>query len=605
MPIPAEFLWNIPEKEKIFFVSPNLKRRRVQLIHLSLYPLITIGMSLFFLIIMFLSNVFEFWIGIIIVIIVFPFFLRIMLSDYKKDQYILITDKYFRILTYWSQKKMEYLNEITLKSIIGINYDKSLLDSRGDYGDVELIQEIDSPNSRDQVIAKSGNANPIWELKNIPNFKQFQITFESILYEFGSFKSKWEEIEKKFNLNFPIEVPISGEKLRKVNNRRIKLIIFSILIPLICGGIFSLSFIFPLNYETIGGLGIILGMVIYFIVPYLGIFLPIGFIIEAFFIQKRKSSRNSKLIFDGSRILYEKENNLKEIPITNHTMVIYEKIEKPLNSLIKWHNNIDGLLLFPVDEANEKIRFGPIENFPQIYCGLIHQLLSWKAKMGILYNRNQLENQIKRYEIETKTRKHRLRYSDLSLEQKREYSFKTEEPSTSIQKKFGQYLKLNDKVLLSYKPSINFFVNIIGILISILFGVISFYYILTLTDWNDFISILLIIPVMLIIIGLSIAIIDQISKINTKLEQNKSLFIFTSEKIFKSSKYSHSVINYKNLREIGKSRRYFQYKTYSVKIYFKSAINHTYSLSIEYIPNENQLVEKIRYLHKNIDKYKK
>ncbi|MFX1394771.1 MAG: hypothetical protein ACFFAH_14515, partial [Promethearchaeota archaeon] len=199
-------------------------------------------------------------------------------------QNFLITDKKIYIHTYHKAYMDDYTNTLELKKIIGIVFQKRKWDEKGDYGTINIIY-------------KSVEVE-IYTIKNIPDLRQFQIFIESILYEFGNIKERWQSIKNK--INFPFTFRISSRHLNNVEQRKKRLTIYIFLFPTFLI-LITIAILVFYNFDRVYKEQIYV-LWILIMAPVLAIMIPIMLYLDKRKMMKRCCSLNSILVFKKDKI---------------------------------------------------------------------------------------------------------------------------------------------------------------------------------------------------------------------------------------------------------------------------------------------------------------
>ncbi|TFF88111.1 MAG: hypothetical protein EU550_01905 [Promethearchaeota archaeon] len=623
MVIPEELVESVPEEEMILFVSNNLDNKRVKKIRQFIYVVVDLGFFIILLSIIIIPS-FPDWIQgdfgfldlflILIsigVLVFFSFLLRMMVISTKKDMYFLITDRSFYLYNYKYEGKSQFVEKFELTSIIGLEFDKYILNDKGDYGNLKIILKTPAIESDKTYFLKEEDTyTPIYQLKNIPNLSEFQKKFESILYEFGNIRENWIELEEGSNVSLPKEFQISQERLIDVKKRGKRQIYYAIGIPLIS----MIAFLCILFLEASGILFSLIDETISFIIHLLGIILGpliaimgfIGPLMERREIQKRTCRLDANLIIQDNYIIHRNNNSSKKININELTNVKHAKIKNPYNKIVNWEENIDGVLIQRSYDSEEQIIFGPIDNFSQKYAILFNYCILWKANNGLLLKKGELiKKKLKREDIITQKRKRKISYSKLEPVQKQEFTFEPRDPSGLIYNKFKNYLNPDEKVLLTYKSTVTLKRNIILILISIAAFIGLLY--LAFTDIWEVNFLLGLFGVILPIVIPIFCCLSQICSLSSKWLQKDSIFVFTTEKILANYSNKYAITPYQNIDNIAISRSRFHPNVQDIMINLKTSLGgnplwNNYMILISKVPDQNALIEKIRYIKDNLDK---
>ncbi|MEJ2248571.1 MAG: hypothetical protein P8Y97_02790, partial [Candidatus Lokiarchaeota archaeon] len=470
MSIPKELLESIPEDENILYFSNKLINKRVSKLRKAAFIILTVGLFVGFYSLI-LSLLIPDWIegdfGVFdimmltipfVVLMLIPFILRTMINSSRKDTYLLLTNKNIYIYVYNYEGKSQFVEQINYKSIVGLEYYKKILNDKGDFGNLKIILENKQNNSGFVRSPEDDIYTPIYDLKNISYFSEFQRLFESILYEFGGFDENWFELNEELNLTLPKEFNVSGEQLDEIERRCKKLVYYGIGIPLICFTVLLLV-IFGVN----SGIELLLDSgfsIVYFLVIVMAPIIGVGGLLGPLFERRKMKNRSSPiystLILQEDKIIYKKHNLNEEINLNERIIINPIKIYKPEHRGIKWGYNTDGFLIKPSYNSDQEIIFGPNENFSNNYSFLFHYFIIWKNKEGLLIKKEVLlENQLKREEIIPKESEHRIAYSQIEPIKKKEFIFKPQVPSELIFRLFKNYLNPEEKILFTYKTSIN------------------------------------------------------------------------------------------------------------------------------------------------------
>lgn len=622
MSVPKELMSNISKDEMILYTSDNLINKRLRKIEKVFFVILSVAITAFFYSIVaktLISDWLEENFGPLDILLFllpligavgFPFLFRSMINTHKKDEYLLVTNKKLYIYRYSYERKSQTMQVVDLNSIIGFTYKRGRFNEKGNFGTLEIIWS--EFNERDiNVFGKNDSHTPTYLLKNIPNFTQFQKLLESILYSFGGIQEKWEEVKNSLEWRIPMRFHISENKLKEINKRRKKLLYYIFLIPLICGMIFIALLSFTdismmISSLTESPIVFVMYFIGLYFTPTFGAGIPLTMIYERKKIKKRSESIHSKLIIQNDKIIHENNNKKTifsdKIPLGKSTFLSFCKIKKPFDKSIRWGENVDGIVIRPSFDSKNQIIFGPIDNFSKIYKAIFYYFLSWKMKNGLLYQREDLlKRRILANELTQITTKQKIYYTDIEPMQKNDFTFIPSDPSGPIYNKFINYLNPEEKILFTYRPSIKLYKNLILITVSTILLIGGFYLIIYYMSSNPFYIVFLI----LILVAPMVICITEIFVFPSKRLQRNSIFIFTTEKLIAQYGKHYLLTPYENIESVGKARSGAQKHTVIMNLKVPNESNpflNNYTIFISKVPNEEPLLEKIRFLIDNISK---
>lgn len=370
--IPEQLLKNIDPRESIVFKSEKIKHRKqvrfVQIeVFLAVFGFMTALGFLFLTLerIMFIASFF-------IAAFIAPLAMRSFARDHKKDSYFLLTDKKIYLYIYHYKSKSTHVEKHDYFSIIGVLFKKRFYDKKGDYGTACFITSHSIPGKI--------------SVKNIPDFERSQLLIESILYVYGNIKGKWAELTNRLNDVFPREYSISEKRL-KANRKSIRGFIIIILVMIIA----SLILYFVLDIMFASEIWQIKLIITIAIIAF-NIIMEIIFLMEIILKIKRSMNKSVKLTIDANKIETRYGNTTKALRFDRMFTYNFFKTKNPLSPPRTAKDNYDFFKFYEAPSSKFALKFGPLDEFPELLKLVSTYSITWKADNGFLCGKEFLNN---------------------------------------------------------------------------------------------------------------------------------------------------------------------------------------------------------------------
>lgn len=590
--ISKKLISSISEEETIIYQSNLLKNEKIEKYWNVISSIVTISLALFFLTLTLQifdypnwEEIFDslpFAIGITVaVVIVFPLIFKLIKRSFRQDVSFIITDKNLHLSLYKYEDQIEWIEKISLENIHSVVFKKRLWDQDEEHGTVDII--------------KNDKNLPIYTVKNIPDFLNFQNLFESILYHFGD-QDKDKYIDGLYRPNFTI----SPENYEKISKRKLKLTGLLLISPLIGSGISfgiaSFMFIILGSLEDFNLLDIFFSEIflIYAILFNLICFFAILF--EKLKMKHRMIGPHSELHIKSSKFLLKSPENVQELSFGKFTCLEQLKILKSGESITEMDDEIDGIRIRKSFNSDERIIFGPLENFIDNFQSIFWYLLEWKANNNLLFSKKRLLR--KRQDILAENIKSDDNIQELAFlkgKKKKDFNLTPLPISQNHYSRFRNYFEPNENIVLTYQPKVNLIKKILPLLI----GVGGFIALFLLSASAEFSVDFFIISLIGTIVFLFICLIGCMSLPTVKLFKN-SEFVFTDEKVI--AQYSDEILitPYQNILNISTYHRFFR-NSEKILIHLKHPIETSpfmdkYTIIIPEVSTSSDLREKIEFL---------
>jgi len=499
----------------------------------------------------------------------------------KLNIYLVITDE--KIYFDRQIRQYESIETLNLSSLKAVKFKVKRYNIEKNIGNVEFIPDYDKP-SRTSL-----------KVTHISNFMKVQQRIESIIYEYIDVDKKWEEFKKK--ITFPYEFKLSSEKYRELVKKSWKFSIYYILLFTVSGlSFFSMQFIDILENRFIFTGILIVALSGLFGLPFL-----IGFII----MKRRNKSLNDALILYEDNIRLIVDNGLVKIPFTPTTSLDFCKLKQVNKSMNRWKELLDCITIKESYDNDNQIRFGPIENFPEVYKLIFITLLRWKKENGHLLPKSQI---IDRSIEVSGSPQPTSEITPIEIIPKKSSSLEIipKPNSDLIYKEYKVRLEPGEKIYTSFKPKLKSSKKSLIIELTIfIFSMIMFIslYFSPTETWTV-VTILIQTFSGIICCFSSIFVMTSITT-SYKLKDLK--IIITDRKIIYDSYSDFCIVPYEKISSIiRRNKRYGRYKIeikliepipnnpYAYKLKYGIEINDNFL--IDNIPQDNDLIEKLRYL---------
>ncbi|MHA1439208.1 MAG: hypothetical protein ACTSPD_16675 [Promethearchaeota archaeon] len=555
---------------------------------------------------------------ILIILIVIPVLLLFFFTMKKSmntcsESNICFTDK--AIYHSFKFRYMENVDSTSLPYLKAVIFSKKKWDKGKDKGTIEFIPEY-NPLQRQSFI-----------LTCIPNMSELQKIIESIIYLYGNIEKRWEDIKLKLKLQIPFEIKISQELTRNLSRKKkqnIILIPFTIL--LILFGIFMFPIIFNQKNNEYFELYLYIAMI-----PLItGLILLISAIYKLTTWNNRAIDLDNVLTIDSDKIILSQGNSAKTINLNDKIVLNFLSIQKLMRKAVKWDEYYDGIEIKPSYDSKDKIKFGPIDRFVDIYEFLFTYLLKWKADHGFLLKKEELLNiNQQKFDFMHKDVKNgflakklaqkvtpqttRKMATAASPKKKKEIDIAFIDKSDLLYKKYDSVLDSDEKIYLKYIPPPKSkavpISSIIVIIVSIIIYILYIFIDIHEMSHATYLFFAIVAPLSFLMCCTS-SICLYINSAS-RLRMGNALHLFTDRKIIVETRFEFCIIPYNKITSIvrlGRSK-----KKYHIQITTSMPIeNNPYAITkgrfkglnenlyfIKKIPFDNDLIDKISYFKEN------
>ncbi|MHA1230315.1 MAG: hypothetical protein ACTSRP_11775 [Candidatus Helarchaeota archaeon] len=533
---------------------------------------------------------FPIFIGIDIIILI-TIFIYFKTGTEKIKSVFLITNKKFYYISRTGRNF--WTHSIGFNEVNAVVFKRTRFDFRKDKGAIEII-------------SSEGTYRMI-SLRGVPHLSEVRKIIESILYEYGNIEQRFNDICLKSGYQIPLKLNISQKRLEEYARRKSTLVIYAIIsIAIMAIVLIILNSLVPEFLSTIFGeldsfsilFTSIFNMIVIFI---FGAFI-ITFLSERYKISKIIADKDSILTINSDNVLLEKKGMSIELPYTNELVLKYFKvIESFKTQNVDWETDYDGIEFKEISKGGRSLKFGPIDNFPEIYEFIFCYLLLRKKHSGELLNKEQIEKVV----IENKA-SHILE-KELELYQFKEdqidvlYESIPAELKNELILTLKPYLDPKEEILLHYKPKIYYTKSIISIAIGVIMIWILFWLTIyiELTENYEYLGWLLMMVIVVIFPFFFCCI--EICQIPGLAVLRKSDYIFTNQKVIIKYGSKICIIPYNNIESVIQYRVGFLIKVNQIQLNLKQEMDTIPFLikniiTIPHVPLDNDLAKRIGYL---------
>ncbi|HUX98667.1 MAG TPA: hypothetical protein VMV49_03880 [Candidatus Deferrimicrobium sp.] len=593
----------LPHKMTMYFSpdeTPLFRVRNAQNRTPGIFFIIPIIVSLLVVLIIFatvISFSFILVIMIFIPVLLIGFMFLVFHSVLKSQQLLLLTNK--RIYLYTKRQKFENIDTLNFSDLKAIIYRKRrFLERKDNTGTIDFIgQEYKTA---------------LITINDVQEIRQCQRIIESILYEYGGFKERWDEIKEKSQYNFPYNFKISADGLNILLKRNSRLNLYLMIIY--TATLLSIILFYIFVPSIISFLTLIMVIFIFFV----GVLISVPVLSEKYLLKRRPSPSNAILRLDSERISISDNPYPASIPLNPETSLNYLKLTHMMGKasykreeykymLLDWYEDNLALQIKPSYDSNLAITFGPVNNFPDIYDLLFCYFINWKGERNHLLSKEQIF-QLEKQEIDA-----------FSVEIKKQFATGTSailvpeeilEPiEENLYQSFYHLIEPDEKILLSYKPLMNLTGRLLFCslsIIGIIFG-ISCTYIFPMWIFSQ-----LFIAIIILMWSIFALVFNSIEFLGENTLKN-AVFIFTNKKIVIKFPKSYTIVYYSDIATVlRKDKKKFYnielnlkhpIKTipFSVRILMtlKYNIIQKPTILIPEVPQGDKLIEKINYIRED------
>ncbi|NVM29026.1 MAG: hypothetical protein HWN65_09280 [Candidatus Helarchaeota archaeon] len=509
----------------------------------------------------------------------------IMLSKFhffRVEHSLCITDK--KIYLYSGVHERFWVNSTELASIKAMDFEKKK-------------SRIGMPETGKIEFVMQDYETRVHSIMNIPNLHDSQKIIESILYEYGNIRQRWDALQEKFKLQFPYKFNISSKKLDAIRKRRKRLNLYLMVgcfLTLLIGA--AIYLILPIVIEIDVVIRPIVDVMILVVVIIIVGGIILGTSVEKYLLRKRSSPINSTITLNSQQVTLS--NNITQtISMSPDICLNYLKIREPFKKYkFNWNTDAEGIVIKSAIDSDLEMKFGPIDNFPEIFEIFFCYFIIWKAEHGFLLSKDQittLKEGLPDQITEASTEKFAITTSE--VQDSKEISFHPIDLSSEIYQSFRKYLDPDERILLSYKPMMNLKLLYLKMALALIFLILSF----AASILGDIYSNIAIVMVGILLMITSIPMLFCFCCSGDRLI-SKAFYVFTNKKIIWKYSNKYILITYDNISSI---IRRDKKKTYEIDIKFKKPLETSpfmdkYTLNIPKIPYENNLIIQLTELRK-------
>ncbi|NVM29022.1 MAG: hypothetical protein HWN65_09260 [Candidatus Helarchaeota archaeon] len=520
---------------------------------------------------------------------------------FKSQQLLVLTNN--RVYLYLKRHSYENIDSAKFSDLKAVIYRKRRVLERGeDVGTIDFI-------SQEHKTAK-------FSINNVPELKKCQRIIESILYQYGGFKDRWDKIKLNMNFEFPYTCEVSEKGLDRISRRDGRLNIY---IGIIWGMTLLVALVFYLYFTILGVIGqiIISGLIIF-----MGGIISIPFLSEKYVLRKRSSAPTDTLTLDSQRISCLTRKGPMTIRNTPQMCLNVNKItkmmggfttgrEEPKFMQIKWFEDDLAFEIKPSPESDVGIQFGPVDAFPDIYELLFCYIINWKGEQNHLLSKEQIFR-LEKQEIDK-----------IAVEIKKDFATKTSAiiPSADLTEApvekheylysyLHEVLESDEEILVAYTPKMNLTRRMIYIEIAVIGLVIG----LLLSMFKPFEFIpgfgIDMMVIMMSVFCLVFNFLEFLGENNLK----NSLFTFTNQQLIIKYANSYTFVDYDNIAAI---LRKDKKKIYNIELSLRTPIKtipftvrclmalkynimHKPTILLPEVPRDNNLIDQINFIRENL-----
>ncbi|MFX1443494.1 MAG: hypothetical protein ACFFHV_08785 [Promethearchaeota archaeon] len=220
-------------------------------------------------------------------------------------------------------------------------------------------------------------------IKNVRNIEKNINLIESILWIYGNFNKKLKEINENKQITYPRIFNIKKELWEDFYvSKKKNTIAFGLSLSALILGIIGLIFMLMIRED----LGItVLSFIFLSSFGFSFLIFPTSRLIQ---IKKNlASNKDITLVLNKDKISFTNLDSSKEINFNNN---IYINFSQMINFKSKSREYVGALHIKPYFDSQNYIKFGPIDNYGELIEIIYLNLLEWKAKQGILENKQQI-----------------------------------------------------------------------------------------------------------------------------------------------------------------------------------------------------------------------
>ncbi len=496
-------------------------------------------------------------------------------SNYRNNKYILLTNKaiYYQVYKDVSEGAR-----------------KSELNYRIEYNSIMRYRFYKEHNCILEIIYKPYLKISEFRIE-ISDFNYFRKLFDTIIYNYSNFRDNSNKFQKLFNLEKPIKINLSNERLNYISKKKKLLPITGIIFELILLLLFYLCF----NYLKYNAFLFIILLIL--IIPIIAIIPTI--LNELKYLKKYSLNNYISIKLEEKGLTILGVINTEFIEFNSDFQIELVKIDRNLVRSIglSRFENFDGFNIISSNNLRKYIGFGPIDNTIQWYNLIMYYFLEWKKQNGFLFSQKDLEKlKINKQEIEIvkiSYKRRKSHYYDLKPVQIQ--TFDEISIDRNLMLEFSNIFDIDEKIIAFHKLNLNILKGYFDVIIMItIFFLALFCFISIGFDIFKSESI----SEILTILGGFCLIIDLCVYPSTKNYHNKwesnNTYIITDRRIILKKLFGKIIFEKKSINTISIYYKKFQ-KNYDIVI---RDINLKRSLVISCIPRDLDLFGKIFFLRK-------
>lgn len=281
-----------------------------------------------------------------------------------KERFLAITNRDVFYKNY--NKQNVFVKSLSISQIKIVIFKKKRFKRDKDLGSILFI-----PNEKDNESLKI-------LVEKVPQFSLIQNKIESIIYHHNDIEGRLNELQTKLKVIIPHELRISKELIRELI-RFSSIYLIGVIVAITCYILFGILTLNLIENE-IDWIDLIIEF--FLIISIFLFFFLIQIIIRIFYSIKSILHQNRKLIIRGNNIECCSSKYSLVLPFDPAFSINFSWTKKLYSRKANWFNATHFVIVSP--SIKKKIRFGPVDNFPEYLEFLYCYHLTWKAKNNFL-----------------------------------------------------------------------------------------------------------------------------------------------------------------------------------------------------------------------------
>ncbi|MFX0076416.1 MAG: hypothetical protein ACFE96_13325 [Candidatus Hermodarchaeota archaeon] len=486
-------------------------------------------------------------------------------SRLRKEFFLVITNEKIHMLM--EQGRVTSVDSIRLTSIKSIIFKKKwTLRKNRVYSKIILITDDLKRYQKNKIV-----------LQNIQNLPDIYKRLESILWNYANIRERIHMLYDKHRIKLPFIFKIEQKTFQRYTRyRSIVEVLFIISIIVIGMGI---VFIF-LNFEFIVNLGFLL----------FGSAFAVMFLVYRTILNNLITPKDNQLILEKDKINLKRGEGPETLYFNELVYLDFHQTQDLKKSPTGSFEVVGAIVIKESLNSSKKIKFGPIFDFYKFLEIIYLHILNWKGEKGFILGKEQIQD------IMTKVEP---KISQTIVQEpimiKLEESYIDDEIMVHVQ----NYLESDEKIVFTYKPIVNLTRQIFFSILAI-FSFILLYLSIQLSYTFNSINIF-VITIFTLIFPIAYGMVALCSLPGIIMEK-KTLYIFTNQKMIIKFPKQFVITKINNIASINRTNRR---KKYHLQINLKAEISNSpyidkSSITIQNIPKENNLLEKMKYLREKM-----